>query len=98
MLTLDDIQRGIDEIIEHGNNRDDIHTLADLFTCLAGMKQLSTHTPTNTPTEYSSESEFGRCICGKDMDKVLAVMDELMETLSVLNRRLYDGVLAQLNK
>lgn len=46
---------------------------------------------------YSSRSEFGEVIRDKDINDVMMVMDELMETLSVVNPRLYNGVLAKLN-
>ena len=45
---------------------------------------------------YDSGTEFSDKIKGKDMDDVLAVMDELMTTLSVVNPRLYAGVMRKL--
>lgn len=41
-------------------------------------------------------SRFLRAIEGLDIDRVLGVVDELMETLSVINPRLYDGVMRKL--
>lgn len=45
---------------------------------------------------YSSNTEFSDRIQGSDMNDVLMVMDELMTTLSVINPRLYEGVLRKL--
>lgn len=45
---------------------------------------------------YDSETEFSDRIKGMDINEVLAVMDELMTTLSVVNPRLYDGVMRKL--
>ena len=42
------------------------------------------------------ESEFMKVINGKEAQKVWEVMDELMETLNVINPRLYRGVLVKL--
>lgn len=49
------------------------------------------------PITYNSGSEFGTVIRDKDINDVMVVMDELMETLSVVNPRLYNGVLARFN-
>lgn len=46
---------------------------------------------------YDSESEFAQIINGKDINEVLSIMDELMETLEVINPRLYNGVIARLS-
>lgn len=45
---------------------------------------------------YDSGTEFSDKIQGMNMDDVLAVMDELMTTLSVVNPRLYAGVMRKL--
>lgn len=43
-------------------------------------------------------SDFLRSVCGCDADAVWAILDELMETLAVINRRLYDGVMRRIDK
>lgn len=45
---------------------------------------------------YDSGTEFSDRIQGMDMNDVLAVMDELMTTLLVVNPRLYAGVMRKL--
>lgn len=47
---------------------------------------------------YKSDTEFSQAIHGKKQDYVLSVIDELMETLSVLNPRLYASVLRKLRE
>ena len=42
------------------------------------------------------DSEFYKAIKGKKPAEVWAVMDELMETIQVINPRLYDGVMREL--
>jgi len=46
-------------------------------------------------TDYG-DSDFYRMIRGKEAADVWAVMNELMDTLQVINPRLYDGVMRQL--
>ena len=45
---------------------------------------------------YSSGTEFSDRIQGMDINEILAVMDELMTTLMVVNPRLYAGVMRKL--
>lgn len=44
------------------------------------------------------ESEFLEVIAGREAAAVWAVLDELMETLQVINPRLYDGVMRRLDR
>ena len=44
------------------------------------------------------DSDFLRAVEGKDPAKAWAVMDELMETLQVVNGRIYDGVMRKLGR
>lgn len=54
----------------------------------------------NEPSEeivtYESDSDFSRAIHGMETNEVLAIMDELMNTLQVVNPRLYNGVMRKL--
>lgn len=47
---------------------------------------------------YDSGSEFSDIARGLSPGRVMEVMDELMETLSVVNPRLYDGVIRKLEE
>lgn len=42
------------------------------------------------------DSEFYRAINGRKAADIWAVMDELMETIQIINPKLYDGVMRQL--
>lgn len=42
---------------------------------------------------YKSESEFMKVIEGVDLDTVMQVVDELMDTLKAVQPRLYDAVM-----
>ena len=43
-----------------------------------------------------SESEFAKAIDGREQRDVLPIIDELMETLSIIQPRLYDAVMDKL--
>lgn len=51
----------------------------------------------NTIT-YQSGTEFADAIYGKPVEEVMAVVDELMSTLSVLNPPLYNSVMRRVTK
>lgn len=46
--------------------------------------------------EYWSDSDFGRAVNGKSVDDVLPLVDELMQTIQVLQPKIYDAVLRKL--
>lgn len=48
--------------------------------------------------EYKSDSEFMKIAQGVDFGKILEVFDELMETLMVINPRLYESVVRKLTQ
>jgi hypothetical protein len=41
----------------------------------------------------NSESEFARAIDGKNQNEILPIIDELMQTLNVIQPRLYNAVM-----
>ena len=47
---------------------------------------------------YDSGSEFSDAIRGKDMDKILPVLDECMDAVKTMMPRLYDGIMHKLKK
>lgn len=49
----------------------------------------------NTVGDYG-DSEFLRAVAGKDPAAMWAVMDELMETLKMVNERVYNGVMRKI--
>ena len=52
--------------------------------------------PVRNTIEINSDSEFARVIDGRNQDEVLPVMDELMETIKMIQPRLYDAVMLKL--
>lgn len=52
--------------------------------------------PYRNTIEIDSDSEFARAVNGMDSEKVLPIINELMETLSVIQPRLYNAVMNRL--
>lgn len=52
--------------------------------------------PAETTTTYDSGSEFSEAIRGREVNEVLAVVDEAMDAVKVMLPRLYAGVLRKL--
>ncbi len=46
--------------------------------------------------DYPGESEFARAIDGRKQEEVWPIIDELMDTINVLQPRLYDAVMRKL--
>lgn len=47
--------------------------------------------------EWSSDTEFGQFVADHNINDILPVMDELMDTIQVLYPRLYAGVIRKLD-
>lgn len=52
--------------------------------------------PADGTIDYEGDSEFARAVDGKPTKEVIAVFDELMDTIKMMNERLYYGVLRKL--
>ncbi len=77
--------------------------LADLYT-IRDMMRRSKETPEveHQPVAYSlapppGDSDFLRAIDGRDPDGVWEVLDDLMDTLRVVNPRVYASVMRKIN-
>ena len=94
MLTLDQINAEIQNVLAHGNNRSDVEFLANLYICAAGMqgKGIEVH----PIIETDGESEFMRLVNGKRLEDVLTAFDEMLEAVKALNPRLYDAFIGKL--
>lgn len=53
--------------------------------------------PVRNTVQIDSESEFAKAVNGMDADTLFPVMDELMETLAVIQPRLYNAVMMKLS-
>ena len=107
MITEHDLQEAIAECL--GQRKPDANTCMKLAAFYTIQNELykpkalpepsysyASAPPTETTIDYDSGTEFSDRIRSMDTYDVLAVMDELMTTLSVINPRLYDGGMRKL--
>lgn len=97
MITKRELEKAIDEIERKDSTTfQDCQKLATFYTIynqLYGEVE-----PKSVPIEQEivhaiGETDFIKSINGKQAEKMWAVMDELLTTLSVINDKLYDSVL-----
>lgn len=67
--------------------------LASYYTILDHMKVEEKPTYSYAEPMYDSGTEFSNAIQGMSTYEVMEIMDELMTTLSIVNPRLYAGVM-----
>ena len=103
MITEKDLQEAIAEC--QGKRNPDSSTCIKLAAFLTIQRELfgPKEQQDNRPVSYShagppvvGESEFSNTISTVGMDRTVEVMDELMQTLSVINPKLYKSVIRKL--
>lgn len=78
--------------------------LAAYYTILNNIKkpteEISSYSYAEPPMQvrYDSGSEFSETIRGMDIDIILDIMDELMDTIQVLSPKLYNATLEKLRR
>lgn len=107
MITEKDLQEAIAECKGQRNpNANTCIKLAAYYTILDHMyggtqEEPQTYSFAPMPTTgdtvgYDGSSDFAQKIHGRDSAEMWALMDELMNTLSVLNPKLYAGVMRKI--
>ena len=49
--------------------------------------------PNTGYVNYYSETEFGQAVNGKDIEEIMVLMDEVMNTLKVIHPKLYNSIM-----
>lgn len=78
-----------------------LHICRDHMLGLSGQPQVAAYSeaaPVEEQLDRYGDSDFLRAVDGLDPAAAWGVMDELMETLQVVNRRAYDGVMRKLER
>ena len=86
---------------ERNPNANTCIKLAAYYTILNAMTGVQeTYSRAEPPEQvrYDSGSEFSEAIKGLDTEEILEVMDELMETVSVIVPKLYRATIEKLHK
>ena len=104
MITEQDLEQAIAEC--QGERNPNAHTCIKLAAYLTIKQALfAADTQQISVPQYSfadaaighiSDSEFAKAIEGRPPEEILPIIDELMSTLQVVNRRLYDAVMRRL--
>lgn len=68
----------------------------DVYPSTGSSYSRSAKSPSQGIVEADSDTEFSRIVDGMRMDDFYDVMDELMSTLSIVQPRLYAGVIRKL--
>ncbi len=106
---LKEIEWAISELEQEESSEDRYTLLAALYTCRnemlglsAPQPQIAAYSEAPAPAQerlgHYGDSDFLRAVAGKDPSDAWAVMDELMETLQVVNQRAYDSVMRKLGR
>lgn len=109
MITKTDLQEAIAECL--GKRNPDASTcikLAAYYTIMDNLypseendAEIPRYSFAAEPVEevmYEGNSEFSKAITGKKPSDMWALMDELMDALSVLNPRLYNSVMDKIKE
>lgn len=74
--------------------------LASFYTILDHMEESEDYSfsASDEIVSYNGSTEFLQAVAGKDMQKILEIVDELMSTLQVINPRLYKGVMRKITE
>lgn len=106
---LKEIEWAIHELEQEESSFPVYAKLANLYTVRNEMMGLSapqpqavaypeTVTPASETLAQYGDSDFLAAVSGKNPVSAWKVMDELMDTLQVVNRRAYDGVMRKLDR
>lgn len=87
MINLDEINSEIAKLESQGTTYATIERLSWLYTV---RDHIAEQPKGKIP---DGESDFRKCCSGKAICEVMDVMDELMETLLIIQPRLYDVVM-----
>lgn len=102
MITEHDLHEAIAECQGQRNpNANTCIKLAAYYIILEHLEQKDegysySAPPMPTVSRYTSDTEFGRAVEGKDIDELLPLIDEIMSALSVIQPRMYDAVMRKL--
>lgn len=103
---LKEIEWAIHELENEESSESRYSFLAALYTCRKEMlgedrTQIATYSRASGPVETLSlygDSEFLQAVDGKDPADAWKVMDELMDTLRVVNSRVYESVMRKMRQ
>ena len=101
MITEQDLRAAIAECQgERSPNANTCMKLAAYYTILTNLypDNREVSYSYSEPPEYTSDTEFMKGIKGKDINRVMELVDELVSVIKVVHPRLYKGVISKLSE
>ena len=105
MLDAAEIRKEIARLEYEESSYPNYAKLADLYVIRDKMQEeergdggryVGSYSGAPAPVTEYGDSEFLVAVAGKDPAKAWAVVDELMDTLSLVNRKVYDSMLRKI--
>lgn len=101
MLSKSELLKAIDELEDSAPTFQNCQKMATFYTLLNAIYRSGDDTPRQEIVQEEviddhGDSEFLRLVAGSDSHTAWALMDELMETIQILQPRLYDSVMRRL--
>lgn len=96
MLNIEEINKTILDLEQHDTTYAVCEKLSWLYIVrdhLTGQQQKQP-----VPLSVSGDSEFLQAVDGKESTSVWSVMDDLMDTLKIVNPRVYESVLRKIRE
>lgn len=94
MLNIDEINK---EILMLESKHDTTYAVVEKLAMLYIVRDHITGAVSQSaPLEVEGASEFLTSVDGKDCAQVWAVMDELMDSLKIINNRVYNAVMRKI--
>lgn len=96
MISIEQISGEIAALEEEKPTYVSMQKLANLYIVRDHMILEPVKTVAQDYVTGVSDSEFSKAINGKSVSEVMKIVDELMDTIMVVNPKLYDSVLRKL--
>lgn len=100
MISLEDVEKAIEEHEQMEASFQTCERLAWLYIVRENLrKKIDADEDDSLASKCdidAAKSEFGKLIRTKNTERVMAVIDELMQTIQVVNPRLYAGTIQRI--
>lgn len=100
MIDFDEIEKAIQEHEQMRTSLQVCERLACLYIVRDHLSKKNNYEKDDGQTSERNidvaESEFGKLIRSKSQERVMAVIEELMQTIEVINPRLYAGTIQRI--
>lgn len=96
MLNIEEINKTILDLEQHDTTYTVCEKLAWLYIVRDHLTNQQQKQP--VPLSVSGDSEFLQAVDGKESTEVWSIIDDLMDTLKIVNPRVYESVLRKIKE